>query len=97
LISQVTDIHPFMALKRVTLLTERVTNSHEYPYNLPAIASLREILVRKPMLFFVGESGSGKSTLLEPIHYGCGRDGGNRNPRAETTESVRAVWDDPSL
>ncbi|HXW91851.1 MAG TPA: AAA family ATPase [Terriglobales bacterium] len=82
-----------MALKKVTLLTERVTDWNEYPFNIPAIASLRGIVVRKPMLFFVGENGSGKSTLLEAIaiHYGFGREGGNRNLRAETTESVRAV------
>jgi predicted ATPase len=41
----------------------------------------------------VGENGSGKSTLLEAIaiHYSFGREGGSRNLRAETTESVHAV------
>jgi predicted ATPase len=82
-----------MALKKVTVLQERVRNRDEYPFNIPAIATLREITVRKPILFFVGENGSGKSTLLEAIaiHYGFGREGGNRNLRAETTDSVRAV------
>lgn len=41
--------HPFMVLKVVTLLAERVTNWNEYPSNIPAIASLRGILVRKPI------------------------------------------------
>jgi predicted ATPase len=87
-----------MALKTVTLLTERVTNWNEYPFNIPAIASLRGILVRKPMLFFVAENGSGKSTLLEAIaiHYGFGREGGNRNLRAETTE-VFVLWSRSSM
>ncbi|HXM61498.1 MAG TPA: AAA family ATPase [Terriglobales bacterium] len=82
-----------MALRKVTVLPERVSNWDQYPFNIPAIATLREIAVRKPVLFFVGENGSGKSTLLEAIaiHYGFGREGGNRNLRAETTESVRAV------
>ena len=82
-----------MPLKTITLLPERVSNWDEYPFNVPAIASLRGITVRKPILFFVGENGSGKSTLLEAIaiHYGFGREGGNRNLRIETTESVRAV------
>jgi predicted ATPase len=82
-----------MPLKRITLLPERVSNWHEYPFSVPAIAALREITIRKPILFFVGENGSGKSTLLEAIaiHYGFGREGGNRNLRAETTETVRAV------
>ncbi len=82
-----------MALKTITLMPERVSNWGEYPFIVPAIAALREINVRKPILFFVGENGSGKSTLLEAIaiHYGFGREGGNRNLRAETTDSVRAV------
>jgi predicted ATPase len=82
-----------MGLKKVTLLPERVSNWDEYPFSVPAIATLQEITVRRPILFFVGENGSGKSTLLEAIaiHYGFGREGGSRNLRAETTESVRAV------
>jgi predicted ATPase len=82
-----------MPLKKVTLLTERVKDWAVYPFSVPAIASFREITIRKPVVFFVGENGSGKSTLLEAIsiHYGFGREGGNRNLRAETTDSVRAV------
>jgi predicted ATPase len=88
-----TVIIPRMALRAITLLPERVTNWNDYPFNVPAITSLREIIVRSPVMFFVGENGSGKSTLLEAIaiHYGFGREGGNRNLRAETTDSVRAV------
>jgi predicted ATPase len=56
-----------MALKAITLMPERVSNWGEYPFTVPAIAALREINVRKPILFFVGENGSGKSTLLEAI------------------------------
>jgi predicted ATPase len=82
-----------MALKRVSVLPERVSDWNEYPFSVPAIATLREITVRKPIVFFVGENGSGKSTLLEAIaiHYGFGREGGNRNLRGETTATVRSV------
>jgi len=82
-----------MLLKRISLLPDRVDSWNEYPFNVPAIAGLREVVIRSPVLFFVGENGSGKSTLLEAIanHYGFGREGGNRNLRVETTESVRAV------
>jgi predicted ATPase len=82
-----------MTLKHVTLLPDRVGNWQEYPFSVPAIATLREITIHKPIVFFVGENGSGKSTLLEAIaiHYGFGREGGNRNLRTETTESVRSV------
>jgi predicted ATPase len=82
-----------MTLKHVTLLPDRVGNWQEYPFSVPAIATLREITIHKPIVFFVGENGSGKSTLLEAIaiHYGFGREGGSRNLRTETTESVRSV------
>lgn len=82
-----------MPLKRINLLPERISDWQNYPFNVPAISTLREIVVHKPILFFVGENGSGKSTLLEAIatHYGFGREGGNRNLRIETTESVRAI------
>lgn len=88
-----TAIISFVGLKKITLIPERVSNWGEYPFVVPTIATLREINVCKPVLFFVGENGSGKSTLLEAIaiHYGFGREGGNRNLRAETTESARAV------
>jgi predicted ATPase len=82
-----------MPLKKIMLLSDRVKDWQQYPLSVPAIASLREIEIRKPVVFFVGESGTGKSTLLEAIaiHYGFGREGGSRNLRMETTESVRAV------
>lgn len=82
-----------LPLRKVTLLRERVNDWNQYPFTVPAIASLREVTIRKPVVFFVGENGTGKSTLLEAIaiHYGFGGEGGNRNFCSETTESVRAV------
>ena len=75
------------------MLPERVGNWSDYPFNVPTIASLRELEIKKPVVFFVGENGSGKSTLLEAIaiHYGFGGEGGNRNFSSATTESVRGV------
>jgi predicted ATPase len=80
-------------LKRVSLLPERVKDWSDYPFNVPTIASLRDLEIRKPVVFFVGENGSGKSTLLEAlaIHYGFGGEGGNRNFGSATTDSVRTV------
>src|SRR3989441_2111846 len=82
-----------LRLKTVKLLRGRVVRWDEYPFNIPPIASLNSLEITSRICFFVGENGSGKSTLLEAIaiHYGFGREGGNRNLRAETTESVRAV------
>jgi predicted ATPase len=75
------------------MLPERVGNWSDYPFNVPTIASLRELEIKKPVVFFVGENGSGKSTLLEAIaiHYGFGGEGGNRNFSSATTESVGGV------
>lgn len=82
-----------MALKKITLLQERVADWKQYPFTVPAIAHLREITIQKPVVFFVGENGSGKSTLLEAIasHYGFGKEGGTRSFRSETTDSLGAI------
>jgi predicted ATPase len=85
-------LHPVL-LKRISLLPERVSDWSEYPFNVPTIASLRELEIEKPVVFFVGENGSGKSTLLEAIavQYGFGGEGGSRNFSSATTDSVRSV------
>jgi predicted ATPase len=56
--------------------------SDEYPFNVPAIRSIRTLrLSPSRITFFTGENGSGKSTLLEAIalNYGLSLEGGNRN------------------
>jgi predicted ATPase len=82
-----------LRLKAVKLLRERVAHWDEYPFNIPAIASLDAVEITSRICFFVGENGTGKSTLLEAIaaHYGFGREGGNRNFSFETTSSVRSI------
>ena len=82
-----------MLLNRLSLLRERVSDWSEYPFNVPTIASLCDLEIQKPVVFFVGENGSGKSTLLEAIaiHYGFGGEDGNRNFSSATTDSVHTV------
>jgi predicted ATPase len=82
-----------MRLKKVSLLPARVTRQDRYPFNIPAIATLKDLEVTSRICFFVGENGTGKSTLLESIaaHYGFGLEGGNRNFSSVTTESVRSI------
>lgn len=65
----------------------------EYPFNIPAIGSLKALEITSRVCFFVGENGTGKSTLLEAIaaHYGFGLEGGNRNFSPVTTDSVRSI------
>src|ERR1700723_3734658 len=82
-----------MRLKEITLLRQRVTEWNEYPFNIPAIASLHSLEISSRVCFFVGENGSGKSTLLEAIafHYGFGLEGGNRNFSPRSTDKVSAI------
>ena len=80
-------------LKKISLLRERVEDWDCYPFSVPAISGLDELVLRSRICFFAGENGTGKSTLLEAIaaHYGFGREGGNRNFALDTTESNHSV------
>lgn len=46
---------------------EKAGDEAGFPFDVPAIASLRRLDVDVPVTFFVGENGSGKSTLLEGL------------------------------
>ena len=80
-------------LHKVTLLRDRVENWEKYPFSVPAIRNFTELSLRERVCFFTGENGTGKSTLLEAmaVHYGFGAEGGNRNLKADTTESNRSI------
>ncbi len=80
-------------LKKITLLRDRVGDWAAYPFSVPTISCLEELILRSRISFFAGENGSGKSTLLEAIaaHYGFGREGGNRNFFNDSTESNHSI------
>lgn len=44
----------------------------EYPFTIPAVATLEELHFPGSVTFFAGENGSGKSTVLEAIAAGVG-------------------------
>lgn len=52
-----------------------------YPFNLPVVRRLDELLFHPNVTFLVGENGSGKSTLIEAlaVAWGFNADGGSRN------------------
>ncbi len=61
-----------------------------YPFNIPAVRELSHISFHPNVTFFVGENGSGKSTVLEALamSLGFGAEGGTKNVRFTTTNSV---------
>lgn len=65
----------------------------EYPFNIPAIKHLGVLEFHPDVTFFVGENGAGKSTLLEAIAIAVGfsPEGGTKNVRLSTTDSVSSL------
>jgi predicted ATPase len=61
-----------------------------YAFHIPAVRALDSLTFHPNVTFFVGENGSGKSTVLEAlaVALGFGPEGGTRNVRLETVESV---------
>lgn len=47
-------------------------SAETFPFNVPAIRALHELVFDTPVTFFVGENGSGKSTLLEALAAAIG-------------------------
>jgi predicted ATPase len=62
----------------------------EYPFNIPAVRDLEQLVFHPNVTFLVGENGAGKSTVLEAIALalGFGAEGGTRNVRLSTVDSV---------
>ena len=67
----------------------------EYPFRIPAVRDIAQIVFHPSVTFFVGENGSGKSTVLEGLALGLGfgKEGGTRNVRISTAESVSRLHD----
>ncbi len=66
----------------------------EYPFSIPAIASLSSLKLKAPITFFIGKNGSGKSTLLEGIAvaYGFNPEGGSKNMNFETYADYSSLY-----
>jgi predicted ATPase len=80
-------------LKEVGLQTKPGIDFETYPYNIPAVRSLKQLKFHPDVTFFVGENGSGKSTVLEAIAIalGYGAEGGTKNVQFQTTDSVSSL------
>jgi predicted ATPase len=68
-------------VRSVRLERAKVPDFGKYPFNIPAIARLDELVLDPRLTIFVGENGSGKSTLLEAIAIAArfNAEGGSRN------------------
>ena len=77
-------------LQRIFLKEGDEIDRGAYPFSIPAVANLEKIAFHPDVTFFVGENGAGKSTVLEAIALALGYspEGGTRNVRLETTDSV---------
>jgi predicted ATPase len=51
-----TRLIQMMRLKKISLLKEHITKPREYPFNIPAIASLSALEISSRVCFFVGEN-----------------------------------------
>jgi predicted ATPase len=60
-----------------------------YPFDLPVVRHLDELVFHPKVTFLVGENGSGKSTLIEAlaVAWGFNAEGGSRNFNFETRAS----------
>ena len=76
-------------LVEVSLLREEVPSFKEYPFSLPIVKHLSELVFDRDVTFLVGENGTGKSTLMEALalklHYNP--EGGNKNSLFSTRDT----------
>jgi len=71
-------------LRRATFRAPPAGERLPFPFDLPALRGVREIVFEAPVTVFVGENGSGKSTLLEALAVAA---------RAITAGSAEATTD----
>lgn len=76
-------------LLKISLDRPDVPDFSEYPYCIPAVKGLDELVLHPNVTFLIGENGAGKSTLLEAIAvaYGFNPEGGSINFNFSTYES----------
>lgn len=77
-------------IRAAVLARDKIMNTHEYPFTIPALANFEKIDLDLPVTFFVGENGSGKSTMIEAIAIAAGlnEEGGSQNFRFSSRSSA---------
>jgi len=71
------------------LKRDAIDDFGSYPFSIPAIRQLDELMLDPHVTLFAGENGSGKSTLVEAIAVAAGfnAEGGSRNVTVSTRAS----------
>jgi predicted ATPase len=74
-------------LDKVKIDSAQINDNGLYPFSLPIVKNLQDIVFPTQVTFFVGENGSGKSTILEAIacKAGFGSEGGSKNIHFKTS------------
>ena len=76
-------------LESVRFKREEVSSFDAYPFSLPVVRVLDQLVLHPKLTFLIGENGSGKSTLLEAIAvaWGFNPEGGSRSFGFSTRDS----------
>ncbi|MCU9614981.1 AAA family ATPase [Caldibacillus lycopersici] len=76
-------------IRSIYLLRDKIPSHHIFPFSIPVIKHLDELVFHPNVTFIVGENGMGKSTLLEGIAVGLGfnPEGGTLNFNFASYES----------
>ena len=71
------------------LKRDEIADFNVYPFSIPAIQELHELVLDPHVTLFAGENGSGKSTLVEAIAVAAGfnAEGGSRSVTVSTRAS----------
>lgn len=76
-------------LDKVKIDFTQISNNNRicYPFSIPILKNLQEIVFPTQVTFLVGENGTGKSTILEAIasKSGFGPEGGSKNIHFKTS------------
>lgn len=76
-------------MRSVVLKRDQIPDPSVYPFSIPAIRELDELVLHPAVTFFIGENGSGKSTLVEAIAIAArlNPEGGSRFGRFSTADA----------
>lgn len=82
--------HPLF-IRSLSIRQEKLAIYGErYPFTVPVVRNLDELVFDTQVTFLIGENGSGKSTLIEALALACGfkAEGGSKHLQYETAEDM---------